>query len=255
MQKNKDHYGLCHLSIIPIRASAAQPGEQLSQLLYGDLYKITDHRKDWSKIRVIHDKTEGWILNTQVKAISKTHYKEIKAVKHPAYSNELISFVSEHANHLTPILLGSVVQNAKYLKQTYEGELVSGKSKKENLISTSLQYLNAPYQTGGKTPFGIDSAGLTQMVYKLNGHQLPRSPKEQATKGEVLSFVEESTPGDLAFFDNKEGDIIHVGIIMQNNHLIHAYGSVRIDRLDQTGIYDLEKGTYTHHLRVIKKIL
>ena len=115
-------------------------------------------------------------------------------------------------------------------------------------------YLNAPYLWGGKTPFGIDCSGFTQMVYRLNGFKLMRDAYEQATQGNALSFIEESSPGDLAFFDNKEGNITHVGIIMENNHIIHAHGKVRIDRLDQTGIYNVDLRTHSHKLRVIKSI-
>ena len=93
------------------------------------------------------------------------------------------------------------------------------------------------------------------MVYRLNGHRLLRDASEQATQGEALSFIEESEPGDLAFFDNAEGHIIHVGIIMKDNYIIHAHGKVRIDRLDHTGIYNAERRTHTHKLRVIKKIV
>ena len=92
------------------------------------------------------------------------------------------------------------------------------------------------------------------MVYKLNGYPLLRDASQQATQGEVLSFIEESEPGDLAFFDDKEGAIIHVGIIMANNYIIHASGKVRIDRLDQSGIFNEELKKHTHKLRVIKKI-
>ncbi len=255
MQKTTHHYGLCALSIIPIRANTDQASEQRSQLLYGDTFKITEHRKEWNKIRVTSDGTEGWIQKNQITPLSKELYKELKAVKYPAYSSDLIAFVSHQKSQLTPVLLGSVVQNAKTLDHSFEGESVSGTMDKDQLVPTALQYLNAPFQWGGKTPFGIDCSGLVQMVYKINGYSLPRDAGDQAKEGEVLSFVEESSPGDLAFFDNGEGVIIHVGIIMRNNHVIHAYGCVRIDRLDQTGIFDVEKGTYTHHLRVIKKIL
>ena len=106
-----------------------------------------------------------------------------------------------------------------------------------------------------KTPFGIDCSGFTQMVYKLNGYKLTRDASTQALEGEALSFIEESEPGDLAFFDNDEGNIIHVGIIMENNYIIHASGKVRIDRLDHTGIYNPEINKHTHKLRVIKKII
>ena len=108
---------------------------------------------------------------------------------------------------------------------------------------------------GGKTPLGIDCSGFTQMVYKLNGYKLLRDASQQASQGEALSFIEESEPGDLAFFDNSEGVIIHVGIIMEDNYIIHAHGKVRIDRLDHSGIYNVDKRIHTHKLRVIKKII
>jgi len=127
--------------------------------------------------------------------------------------------------------------------------------KQRNIINTALLYLNTPYLLGGKTPFGIESSGFTQMVYKLNGYQLLRETVQQATQGDVLSFIEESEPGDLAFFDNNEGNIIHVGIIMKDNYIIHVHGKVRIDRLDQSGIYNTETNSHTHKLRVIKKII
>ena len=126
---------------------------------------------------------------------------------------------------------------------------------KEFLLKTAFMYLNAPYLWGGKTPFGIDCSGFTQMVYKLCGHKLFREAKQQATQGEVLSFIEESEPGDLAFFDNNEGVITHVGIIMKDNYIIHAHGKVRIDRIDHSGIYNVDSKRHTHKLRVIKKII
>ena len=116
-------------------------------------------------------------------------------------------------------------------------------------------YLNSPYLWGGKTPFGIDCSGMVQMVYRLNGYQIQRDASQQAMEGEALSFIEESEPGDLAFFDNEEGRIIHVGIIMEDNHIIHAHGKVRIDRLDHLGIYNVDTKRHTHKLRVIKKII
>ncbi len=223
--------------------------------MYGDLYKVTDHRKEWVKIRVTSDGTEGWIPKNQSFPLEKEIYREFKGTKEPAYASDLISFVSTTNGQLIPVLIGSVVQFARQVQHTFEGELTRGKQEKSGLLSSALLYLNAPYQWGGKTPFGIDCSGLAQMVYKINGHQIPRDAKDQAGLGEVLSFVEESSPGDLAFFDDEEGKITHVGIIMKDNHIIHAHGRVRIDRLDQSGIYNAELGQYTHRLRVIKKIV
>ena len=118
-----------------------------------------------------------------------------------------------------------------------------------------MMYLNAPYLWGGRGPLGIDCSGFTQMVYRLQGVELPRDAYQQAEVGTTLSFIEESEAGDLAFFDNEEGKIIHVGIILSDNYIIHASGKVRIDRLDQQGIFNAEVRTHTHKLRIIKSVI
>src|SRR5690606_19751564 len=140
-------------------------------------------------------------------------------------------------------------------KWIFEGKPASGIQSRTQLLKTAFMYLNAPYLWGGKTPFGIDCSGFTQMVYRLNGYMIPRDASQQAKIGEPLSFIEESEVGDLAFFDNEEGNIIHVGIIMEDNYIIHAHGKVRIDRLDHLGILNIDTGRHTHKLRVIKKVI
>jgi len=123
------------------------------------------------------------------------------------------------------------------------------------LASTAYLFLNAPYLWGGKTLIGIDCSGFTQMVYKINGIKLSRDAYQQALQGQTLSFIEESEAGDLAFFDDAEGNIKHVGLLLENHHIIHAHGTVRIDRIDQSGIFNLNKQTHTHKLRFIKKMI
>ena len=123
------------------------------------------------------------------------------------------------------------------------------------MIDVAQIFLNAPYQWGGRSPFGIDCSGFTQLIYKLNGHFIPRDASQQAQLGESLSFIEECEAGDLAFFDNEEGRITHVGMMLNDNYIIHASGSVRIDRIDFLGIFNQERNRHTHKLRVIKKII
>ncbi len=247
-------YGICHLSIVPIRYSAEETSEMVSQLLYGEHFKVLEKRKNWSRIRTAFDKCEGWIQNLQLTFIEEALYRELEKKAYPHhYTTDLVSYIETDKNNLLPVVLGSVFH--KNQEHVHEGGLIASKQEKPNLIDNALQYLNTPYLWGGKTPFGIDAAGFTQMVYKINGYKLLRSATQQATQGTALSFIEESEAGDLAFFDNNEGIIDHVGIIMDNNYIIHAYGKVRIDRLDHTGIFNTDSKTYTHKLRVIKQII
>jgi len=247
-------YGICNLSLIPLRLEPSDKSELVSQLLYGDLFKILEKRKNWSKIRVEFDDYEGYVDTKQLREISEDIYLKIKK-KRPTYSTDLVEFVQDEKKQLLPILLGSSLRGLKILDHQYDGNSNSGVKSKTDLIKTASLYLNAPYLWGGKSPFGIDCSGFTQMVYKINGYKLLRDASQQSGLGEVLSFIEESEPGDLAFFDNVEGEIIHVGIILENNYIIHAHGCVRIDRLDQSGIYNITKNKHTHKLRVIKKII
>lgn len=248
-------YGICHLSVVPIRSIAADTGEMTSQLLYGEHFKVLEQRKVWCKIRVAFDGFEGWINNNQILIIDKIDYDSIENTSDQNYSVDLVSFVNVQSAGLRPILLGSTVNNATILTDTFEGTYVKTRQDKYNLIKTALLYLGAPFLWGGRTPFGLDSSGFTQMVYKINGYRLKRNALEQSTQGEALSFIEECESGDLAFFDNSDGVIDHVGLIMDNNYIIHVFGKVRIDRIDHAGIFNNEINKYTHKLRVIKKVL
>lgn len=247
-------YGIAHLSIVPLRLEAADTSEMVSQVLYGDTFKVLEQRKKWSRIRLAFDKYEGWIDNKQYLEISEDNYKQLSS-ETLNVSSDLVEYITTSKGHLKLIPFGATLNGLSLLNHQYDGEILTGKQPKDNIINTAFLYLGAPYLWGGKTPFGIDCSGFTQMVYKINGYKILRDASQQATQGEALSFIEESEPGDLAFFDNAEGNIIHVGIIMKDNYIIHAHGEVRVDRLDHTGIFNPERNTHTHKLRVIKRII
>lgn len=248
------NFGICNLSIVPLRLESSDRSEMVSQILYGELFTILETQKKWSKISLNFDGYEGWVDNKQFVLISEENYK-VFTEKEIVFSSELVDFITTQKKQLLPICIGSSTHTLNLLDHIFEGNSISGKQEKSNLIETSLLYLNTPYLWGGKTPFGIDCSGFTQMVYKLNGFQLLRDASQQATQGEVLSFIEEAEAGDLAFFDNEEGVITHVGIIMEDNHIIHASGKVRIDMLDQSGIFNTDLKKHTHKLRVIKRVV
>ena len=248
-------YGICPLSIVPIRTTPDDCSEMVSQLLYGEHFKMLESRKKWSKIRTAYDSFEGWVANNQITIISEDDYRQLCTTEFPEISSDVISHICTQDGFLIPILLGSSVHGLSLLEHDFEGSSTNGTKEREDLVNTAFIYLKAPFLAGVKTPFGVDCSGFTQMVYKINGHNLNRTAEEQSKQGEALSFIEESEPGDLAFFDNNEGIIDHVGIILKDNYIIHVNGHVRIDRLDHTGIFNTEEKRYTHQLRVIKKII
>lgn len=252
-------FGICNLAIIPLRIEPNDRSEIVSQVLFGEHFEVLEMQKKWTKIKLQYDDYEGWIDTKQFQVISKEDYKSISA-QEIVLNGDLIDFISAKNNFMMPIPLGASLtflnnSNVNVEKYEFEGTKIQGIKTKSELIKTAFMYLNAPYLWGGKTPFGIDCSGFTQMVYKLNGYKLLRDASQQASQGVPLSFIEESEPGDLAFFDNEEGNIIHVGIIMENNYIIHASGKVRIDRIDHLGIYNADSNRHTHKLRVIKKII
>jgi hypothetical protein len=252
-------FGICNLAIIPLRFEPNDKSEIVSQVLFGEHFKILEQLKQWTRIKMQFDGYEGWVDSKQYQNISESSY-DLLSDDPIILNSDLIEYVTGPSNLLIPIPLGSSLSfiNHEEINTSnfdFEGTKVHGIKDKKHLINTAFLYSNAPYLWGGKTPFGIDCSGFTQMVYKLNGYKLLRDASQQSAQGEALSFIEESEPGDLAFFDNEEGNIIHVGIIMENNYIIHASGKVRIDRLDHLGIYNAEINKHTHKLRVIKKII
>lgn len=248
-------YGICHLSIVPIRISTDNTTEMVSQLLYGDIFKIKEERKYWARIEVAFDGQEGWINKKQFKLITEEDYNDFNLESNIEISTDFISHIITSENVFQPIPIGSRIDTANLLNHSHDGNSIKPQQNKSHLIDDALIFLNAPYLWGGKTPLGVDCSGFTQMTYRLNGFNLFRNTEKQASQGEALSFIEESEPGDLAFFDNNEGIINHVGIILKDNYIIHAHGHVRIDRIDHTGIFNTEEKIYSHKLRVIKKIV
>lgn len=257
-------YGICSLSIVPCRKEASNTSEMVTQLLFGEHYLIKEETEEWMKIITAYDKYECWINLKQHTKISESSYK-LFDMQQPVLNAELMPLITNSSNHQSfPILMGSTLP--AYLNKEckiegtvyrFEGNIVNASVKRpvQELIKTAGLYLNSPYLWGGKTFFGVDCSGFTQMVFKMNGYKLPRDAHQQAELGHPLSFVEEAQPGDLAFFDNEEGKIIHVGIVLENQHIIHASGKVRVDKFDHYGIFHTENKKYGHMLRVIKRVI
>jgi gamma-D-glutamyl-L-lysine dipeptidyl-peptidase len=236
----------------------------VTQLLFGEHFTVLAEQDEWTHIKTAFDDYECWISNKQFQPIKPNTFKELENPQ--ALSTEPVQLVHHKSPDVFfPIVIGSTIpflKNKKFSLENQEYEF-SGEHKtpdekkidRKKIVSTAHTFLNAPYLWGGRSPFGIDCSGFTQIVYKLNGLKLLRDAYQQATLGLSLSFVEEAQAGDLAFFDNEEGKIIHVGIVLDDNKIIHASGQVRIDKIDHYGIFNVDTKKYSHHLRVIKKVI
>ena len=234
--------GICNVSVAPLRAENSHQSEMVSQLLYGEKVEIIEENGSFSKIKMDFDGYEGWVDAKQISKISGDDY----AQKTSQILTEDFKFFNFKEGKILLSIGSEIVSDEEQTLREATGK---------SLSETAQRFLNVPYLWSGRSFFGIDCSGFTQLVFKVHGIKLPRDAYQQAEVGNVLDFVEESEPGDLAFFENEVGKISHVGIMLEDQKIIHAYGKVRIDLLDSTGIFNKDLGKHTHKLRFVKRIL
>ena len=253
-------YMMVLVAVAPLRAEAAHRSEMVSSLLFGEVVEVIDQSGDFYQIRCNYDQYEGWCQKTQL--ITINNYLAVNQ------SNDL---TAEFSNLL--IVNGTDMQipigaslglfvNKKLTIGKFEFIYMGAIAKPNPTLFTAdyikhiaMLYLHAPYLWGGRSVFGIDCSGFVQQVFHFFAKTLPRDAHQQAVLGEVVGFLQEAQCGDLAFFDNAEGRITHVGIMLDGQSIIHASGRVRIDSIDNMGIINSDTGERTHNLRIVKRYL
>jgi hypothetical protein len=259
------NYGISSLSIIPVRKEPSERSEMVTQILYGEHFEVREQMVGWSHVKLAFDGYEGWVDTKMITPVNVRVWNRLEN-KPNAVSSEIFSIVPVTDEQNLMLVAGSTLPVWRPYRKEFSvdrekfhfpGEVLYGdvKDPRTVAIKQALKYFNAPYLWGGRSPFGIDCSGFTQIIYKMIGIKIPRDATEQVKIGRALSFVDEAEPGDLAFFDNDEGNIVHVGIIWKRNKIIHACGKVRIDNVDQYGIFNVDTKRYTHKMRVMKKII
>jgi gamma-D-glutamyl-L-lysine dipeptidyl-peptidase len=257
-------YGFCNLNIVPVRSGPSDKTEMVSQLLFGEIFEILEKDGKWIQIKMTYDSYIGWIDGKQYLPIYADVYEKLNDFPPNIMLDIVQILINETENSVMPIVIGSsipyLVNNMFYvdkIEYKFDGH-ISEKNvpdPKKKIVENSYMYLESPYLWGGRSPFGIDCSGFTQMVYKLSGIKLHRDAEQQSTQGTTVNLISEAEPGDLVFFDNEEGRIVHTGILLEDEKIIHASGKVRIDKLDHEGIFNQNLNRYTHKLRLIKKII
>ena len=245
------NYAFCIAAVAPIRKEPSHRSEMISQLLFGETGRILEVAEDFTQIECAYDGYIGWVQSKQLSGLNYT----------PKSDGYFTSTIQEVYINETPcrIGLGTPYYNHQVILDKYRIEYPFQEQRilefnEQNTQNILEQYMHVPYLWGGKSVFGIDCSGLSQQVMKLMGIFLPRDAYQQIELGEEVPFLSEAVCGDLAFFDNEEGNITHVGILIDNSTIVHASGTVRLDKIDNGGIIQKETGERTHKLRIVKRI-
>lgn len=238
--------------VAPLRAEASHRTEMVSQLLLGETAEILEQGKDFTKIKTDLDCYEGWVQNPQVTALVDEIPFHLLG-----YADRECSILFNHfPMHIpvgTPVFATGQLGKypVDYANASYKKDIPFSA---ERIEAVAFAYINTAYLWGGRTTYGIDCSGYVQSVYAFFGITLPRDAYQQALVGDTIDFLEQTRVGDLAYFDNADGKIIHVGILLTPETVIHSSGKVRVDKIDAQGIVNADTGLRTHHLRIIKRI-
>jgi hypothetical protein len=253
--------GICIHTLIAIRSIPSERAEMVSQLLFGETFAIEEVTGNWVRILNAADNYEGWVDKKLVSYLTEDDFNQWNSVQHQKVSIPYTTITENDT--LKPIVAGSNLPIADHsgtfsiagIRYTYPHSVIKEKNEEITLTSLAKKFLNAPYLWGGKSILGIDCSGFVQLVYSIYGINLPRDASKQIALGKTINFISEAKPGDLAFFDNEIGDIVHVGMLLSTHEIIHASGFVKIESVDHQGIFNQESAKYSHKLRIIKRIV
>jgi gamma-D-glutamyl-L-lysine dipeptidyl-peptidase len=249
---------ICENVFVPLRSGPSHKSEMLSQILFGEKYKIIDISGSWMKIESLFDKYTGWIDMHHLEYTSDESDLKGKVLNRSllCYKNDNTKIVLEAGCEI----FNPDFKNGRFTvgknEYTTSPEFNEGyTSVNESITDTAMKFINSPYIWGGRVPSGIDCSGFTQLVYKIHGVIIPRDSWQQSEEGKTVDFISQAKSGDLVFFDNEKGRISHVGMILSQGLVIHASGRVRIDSIDHQGIFKKEISGYSHRLRTIRRIV
>ena len=259
-------FGISLLSLIPIRKEPDERSEMTSQLLFGEHFKILNIKHNWALIEASFDSHKGWVDEKMITEIKLQTYNALNFDTPFVIKRKTVNLKLENMS-IQQIYAGSTIPffnrdscrfsiESRHFETSEKLNNSDIKSISQEISDVSLLYCNSPYLWGGRTPFGIDCSGFTQIVYKICGIKLPRNAAQQSGYGKAVKNIRKSQIGDLGFFTKMQADeITHTGILLNDNKIIHASGKVRIDKIDDKGIFNEEINAYSHRLISIRNVI
>ena len=257
--------GIATPPYIPLRKDPSHLSEMISQLLFGETFDIIDSSPgSWIRVKNHYDDYKGWIYRDPSCLLTEESADILEKCKPFILNRRFTTLTSISCDEELVVSAGSTLYlDPDDASRVYAGhwyrldrpvEALSGDIH-SRLHYLAGQFLNSPYIWGGKSAFGTDCSGLVQTLFRIIGIMIKRDSGEQHKEGKTVNMLSDSVPGDLVFFDDEDGEIVHTGVLLDKNLVLHASGRVRVDPIDHQGIYNESTGNYSHKLRLIKRII
>jgi cell wall-associated NlpC family hydrolase len=260
--------------VVPVANMYSRPTEQsdvVSQAIYGSNVTLLVARGEWSKIQT-SDHYKGWVASrhirtilsgtgyatsgptVEVESLFANVYREPDITKHKPlitlpFETRLEAAPPESAAKAAMARSGAVKKIPEGWIQVRLAGMTNGWIQSGDVISDpkpltiaesielAKRFLGFPYLWGGRSSFGFDCSGFTQMLMRERGINMPRDADQQAAwKGLVAIDRKDLQAGDLLFFGSSAKDITHTGMYIGDGQFIHdttnGHPVVQISRLD-----------------------
>jgi len=256
-----------HVVVVPVANMYSKPTEKVdvvSQAIYGNNVRLIEARGEWSRIETA-DHYRGWTPSrhlrivlagngyasagstVQVESLFANIYAEPDVTKHKPVLTIPFEVKLEVVAE-TPKPKGSPESHEGWIHVRLPGMTnawiqagdVALDPKPLSIpesIELAKRFLGLPYLWGGRSSFGYDCSGFTQMLVRARGLEMPRDADKQAAwSGVVRVQRNDLQPGDLLFFGSSEKDINHTGMYIGDGQFIQAstndHPVVQIGRLN-----------------------
>ena len=266
-------WGIATVSVACARENPGHKSELGTQVLMGHAVRIWRRSGTWYQVET-HDGYRAWLelgtfevfspealnrwqnSNLAIVTVLESVIRETPAEDSEVVSDAVIGCLVERISDeggLSKVRLPDGRQG--YLPtiavEDYTKWKRSRRPTAEAIESTARRFLGRPYLWGGNSPKALDCSGFTQLVFSLNGIDLPRNASQQARCGapvELTSDFSNLRKGDLVFFGRPAESrgperVTHTGIYLGDGSFIHSYDRVHISRLGeiQTGSEQLRR--------------